>query len=111
MNISNWLPISYRYGPPLPIGIASYLPLGGIWPWEKGKVRVAPSSGLGDVDGDGFVTQDDITLVEKFILGTVTPTVEQTRRANLRGNGSLDMGIVVIMQNYINGTIDKFPSG
>ena len=115
MNINSFIPIPYKYGPPLPRGIAALLPRTGFWPWVvtgvNATVRVAPSSGLGDVNMDGYVDAADIALVEKMILGTITPTAEQIRRSNLRGDGSLDMGIATMMENYITGRINSFPGG
>jgi hypothetical protein len=40
-TLSSLKPMSYKQGPPLPVGLAAYLPHGGLWPWVK--VAIPPN--------------------------------------------------------------------
>lgn len=63
--------------------------------------RPSPCNNLGDVNNDGFVTENDALEVMKYIAGTVTPTPEQLRRANVDGISGLNMNDVLEIRRYI----------
>lgn len=76
----------------------------------KGVRMRSPCGNLGDIDGDGWITTADIELVQKTILGTFTPTDDQLARMNLRGDGSIDMGLTTLMERYLYGEDTTFPA-
>lgn len=72
--------------------------------------RVPPCDGIGDPDMDGYVTDADIALLEQFIMGTITPTAEEFRRADVNGDGLLNALDMTLMERYIAGLDDTFPA-
>lgn len=70
--------------------------------------RLPPCGTYGDLDGDGFVTLDDVALAKQFVLGTRTPTASQLRDGDLNLNGHIDIGDVAAIDAYAKGTLDTF---
>ena len=76
-----------------------------------------PCDSYGDVDDDGYVTQADADLIKLYVFGgwaAVRDTVsisesEFVHRADVDGNGYVNMGDVGAIYGYIGGTIDTFP--
>lgn len=64
---------------------------------------------LGDVNNDGAITQADIDLSRTFILGTATPTDEQTKAADVNASGGISTLDNSLISAYINGTRTTFP--
>lgn len=59
---------------------------------------------LGDVNGDGFITEDDSTLVQKYIMGEITLTEKQFRAADIDKDGSVDATDYMAIKNMIPKT-------
>ena len=46
---------------------------------------------FGDVNGDGKLTQEDVDLIKKYDAGTGTLTDDEKKRADVNGNGDIDV--------------------
>lgn len=46
---------------------------------------------FGDVNGDGKLTQEDVDLIKKYDAGTVSLTDAEKKRADVNGNGDIDV--------------------
>ena len=67
-------------------------------------VDVTPKASIyGDVDGDGVITVDDATLVQKAGLGIITLDDAQTVLADVNGDGRVSILDVTLIQKYIAG--------
>jgi len=74
--------------------------------------RPAPPDGMGDVDGDGRVTEADAKLVAKAVgalsRGQDILTSEQYRRANVTRSGRLSVVDALFIGQYATGERDSF---
>ena len=69
-----------------------------------------PCDSYGDLDDDGYITDNDLSLFKQLSIGDLTPTEEQEKRADLNGNGEAgDAGDLVLIKSYVLGEIDTFP--
>ena len=60
---------------------------------------------LGDVNGDGKITQEDADLVNKFYVGTIALTDRQVKAADVNKDGKVTPADATKIQQYISGTI------
>lgn len=65
--------------------------------------------GLGDVDGDGLVTHNDAVMIAQSLVGLVTLTDEQKRRADVNGDGEVTIADSIMIEKLVTGQIDRFP--
>jgi hypothetical protein len=68
-----------------------------------------PSCGNGDVNNDGFVTQLDTILTMEASINLVQLTEQQITRANVDGNGIIDIFDVIALMQFVNGATNTFP--
>ncbi len=69
-------------------------------------VQQGTSAGaLGDVDGDGVITLKDALLALRAVAQLGTLTDEQKIRADVNSNGAVDIGDVLRIMQYVNGSI------
>ena len=65
---------------------------------------------LGDVDMDGVVTNDDATMISRYVLGCITLTEEQLKLADVNEDGVVDLTDVTKLYNekkiYVLGDVD-----
>ena len=61
---------------------------------------------MGDVNQDGSVTQEDVVLLNKAILGKTTLTEAQNRAADVDGDGRIDSIDSLNISKYVSGVID-----
>jgi hypothetical protein len=72
--------------------------------------RIPPDgTDFGDIDDDGLVTEDDITLIGEYLLDLREFTEEEFKRANLFGDGICSIQNILLIESYIYGLIDTFP--
>jgi len=64
---------------------------------------------LGDVDGDGFVTAHDASLVLQHVVGKITLTPEQQACADVTCNGTISALDAAEILRYSVGIITEFP--
>jgi hypothetical protein len=55
----------------------------------------------GDLNGDGFVTMDDVRLVAGMVIGTV----KEDLKADFNGNGYVDVGDAAKLLGYVKGKV------
>jgi len=81
--------------------------LGILWWKTRAKkaagTEVTWASGLGDVDQDGWVTDADIALVKEIILGRISPTDEQFRRADVNQDGHVTATDISYIKAILDG--------
>ncbi|HBM97898.1 MAG TPA: hypothetical protein DD413_00590 [Ruminococcus sp.] len=58
---------------------------------------------LGDVDGDGKVSIDDVTDIQKYIANTMDFTEEQMALADVDKNGTVSIDDVTLIQKHLAG--------
>ena len=61
----------------------------------------ANSITLGDVNNDGRINVQDVTLVMKHILGLETLTIEQQEAADVNGDGVIDVQDATLLMQYL----------
>ena len=71
--------------------------------------RASPCPPIGDIDDDGLVTDNDAQLVADYVVGSITLTEEQLRRADVNGDGMVTGGDAMYISQYVEGLIDTFP--
>lgn len=87
-------------------GAALYLLLRGN---GKAEGRPAPSGGLGDIDGDGRITQNDYDLMREIITMKIPLTPELLAVADLTGDGKVSVLDLGWLRSYMLGQTDTFP--
>ena len=63
---------------------------------------------LGDVNGDGKITDDDANVIADVIFEKITLTTEQHRVADVNGDGTINVRDEQEILNYVRGRIDHF---
>ncbi|MCX6875118.1 MAG: right-handed parallel beta-helix repeat-containing protein [Verrucomicrobia bacterium] len=63
----------------------------------------AATTVTGDVNNDGVVNTDDITLAQRFSVGLGTPTPEQAAAADLNRDGVLNAADIVLLSRVAEG--------
>lgn len=58
---------------------------------------------LGDVNMDGFVTQEDVDLVQQFVVGLEDLSDEQKFRADVNGDGNITSFEAALILQYVSG--------
>lgn len=61
----------------------------------------------GDVDGDGIVTINDATCIQKHLAEITTLTAEKAIIADINGDGNITVDDVTLIQQYIANIINK----
>lgn len=81
---------------------------------EYNKCLALPPCGIskkiGDVDGDGNITQADVDLAGEWIISDIQLTSDQLIRVDVNGNGRFDANDIVLLNDYVNGVITSFPA-
>ena len=72
--------------------------------WRK----VPDNLTLGDVNGDGRITDDDANVITDVIFEKITLTTEQRRVADVNGDGKITTIDSQEILNYVRGKIDHF---
>jgi hypothetical protein len=70
---------------------------------QNATVTVSPTGQLGDVNGDGVIDSNDMTLLLQLILPDASPSAAQMQAADLNGDGVLDQQDVVLLQRLLDG--------
>lgn len=63
---------------------------------------------LGDVDKNGFVGHNDVTLVQNYLSNTATLTAEQKNIADVNYSNSVTVKDATLIQKFVNGQIKYF---
>lgn len=74
---------------------------------------VVPKGGscgnYGDVDGNGFVAESDVNLLNSYLVGNVQLAEWQKKRAEVNGDNKLDIGDSLLIAQYVAGVKSTFP--
>ena len=62
----------------------------------------------GDVNGDGFVTMQDVLLIYQYVRGKISFTPEQIQAADINHDVVINMQDVLLAYQYFRGKIDTF---
>lgn len=79
---------------------------------KKPEISVArrpPCGDMGDVDGDGWVTDNDAQMIAEYVVDMITLTPEQLIRADVNGDGMVDIVDAMFIAQYVEGIRDTFP--
>lgn len=68
-----------------------------------------PCDSFGDVDSDGYVTNEDGKLILQYEVGQITFSPEQKKRADVNGDRTVNSVDASFILQYANGTRDTFP--
>lgn len=64
---------------------------------------------VGDIDGDGRVTEADVNIARKIVMGTYTPTNDEILRGDTDGNGEIDRSDYLLISRMITeGPVDWY---
>lgn len=75
-----------------------------IYANENGFTFIAlDSQQIGDVDGDGKISIDDVTDIQKYIANTMDFTEEQMALADVDKNGTVSIDDVTLIQKHLAG--------
>ncbi len=69
--------------------------------YDAEEVTITTSELVGDVNGDGEVTETDLNLVKAYVSGSGELTDEQFERADVNGDGKVTTADVGIINNVI----------
>lgn len=72
--------------------------------------RPAPASGLGDVNGDGVIDENDVELVNLHVQGVQSLTGRSLRVADVDGDGQVTANDANLISDFINGGLARFPA-
>jgi hypothetical protein len=71
-------------------------------------VKTPPCDGYGDVNLDGYVTQDDADLVLRYVVLLTNFTPEQIRRADVDGRDGVTAVDALLITRYVQGLTNSF---
>ena len=94
------------------LGAALIAILALLFLWKRGKAKVGrrpPCGDAGDVDGDGWVTNDDAQMIAEYVVGNITLTPAQLARADVNGDGIVDVVDAMFIAQYVEGVRDTLP--
>lgn len=72
----------------------------------KKTIRIGTT--LGDITGDGAVSETDYTRLKSYINGSTSYVCKDN--ADLDGNGKINKKDLTLLRQYIDGDIDEFPA-
>jgi len=72
-------------------------------------MRRPPCGFYGDVDMDGWVTEHDAHLILKYLHGEVELSPEQLARADVNGDGRVNVIDAGMISQYAAGVREDFP--
>lgn len=73
------------------------------------KAPIVNGIAMGDVNGDGYVTQEDADLVGNYVVGNIQLSAEQLARAAVRGVKPINIFDAEYIKQYARGSREKFP--
>ncbi len=65
----------------------------------------------GDVNGDGIISNADVTLLQQYLVKSATLDKYQLIAANVNGDNYVDVNDATMISKLISGLIDEFPVG
>lgn len=68
-----------------------------------------PCQQYGDANLDGYITDSDVELIQKFIVNLEIPNSSQKKSSDVNNDGQLTINDVLLIRSYLNVTIPTFP--
>ncbi len=68
-----------------------------------------PCQQYGDANLDGYISNSDIELIQKFIVNLEIPNSSQKKFSDVNGDGQLTVSDLVLVRSILAGTISTFP--
>ncbi|MDD2909895.1 MAG: dockerin type I repeat-containing protein, partial [Candidatus Pacebacteria bacterium] len=62
---------------------------------------------MGDVNQDGYITEEDYVLISKCVTGNCAPNMNR-KNADLNNNGQIDIGDASNMSYFLEGKVNTF---
>ena len=69
--------------------------------------KVSPCPPMGDVNQDGYITEEDYILISKCVTGNCAPNMNR-KNADLNNNGQIDIGDASNMSYFLEGKVNTF---
>ena len=69
--------------------------------------KVSPCPPMGDVNQDGYITEEDYVLISKCVTGNCAPNMNR-KNADLNNNGQIDIGDASNMSYFLEGKVNTF---
>ena len=85
----------------------------GLGEYKEDKIISEPIKDYvmyGDVNSDGFVNNDDLTRLQKYVQNSVTLTNQEKKNADVNADGSINNTDVNLLSSYISSSSYK-PDG
>ena len=79
------------------------------WKYTPITTLSLPCGGYGDVDYDGYITNNDVQFILEYITELRSFTTDQKIRADVNANGMVETADTGLIQQYIKGLINTFP--
>ena len=80
----------------------------GLWLLLRSQKKKPPCGNYGDVDGDGFVTENDAKLIAEYLVGRVQLEPWQLERADVNADDKVSMADVQHIGQYVSGVRKTF---
>ncbi|MCI8655240.1 MAG: hypothetical protein HFJ48_05170, partial [Clostridia bacterium] len=63
---------------------------------------------LGDINGDGVIDDEDLELLQNYLVGNIGLSDKQKELADVNKDGKLDADDLLKLRQFLNGTITSF---
>lgn len=80
-----------------------------IWYFTRGPRLPCGPHGYGDINDDGVVNMEDVTLATLIKDGYIEPTLDELMRADVDGDGEVTWADVALIEHFVLGDINTFP--
>ncbi len=80
-----------------------------VTPTTSAQPRQLVCGSVGDVNGDGVISQTDADLVAQLVAGSRTPSAVELVRADVSGDGELKANDITLINRYLAGMDSTFP--
>jgi len=70
--------------------------------------KVSPCGSIGDVNSDGYITEEDATMISNYIVGNISNI--DISKADVDNNGSITSTDTLYIKHYLEGNINTFPA-
>lgn len=74
------------------------------------SIPVPPCGSYGDVNGDGYISDNDVAMIGQMINGTGSFTDAQEAKADVNADGAINITDKNLVINYSTKTITTFPA-
>jgi len=121
--ITDELETGYTLKPVCAINADTVLDVNNLSTADGTNVSLSPANGgknqqfyiekgqnMGDLDDNGIVNIDDVTLLQKILAGAAKETLPKLLSGDVNGNDKLDIRDATYIQLYVAKIINRFPN-